>query len=603
MEPIEYQIKYDVFISYSSVDESIIKDICDYLEAKEVRCFVAYRDIKKGEDFAKVIPPALRNSRMMLAVFSDHFNKSDDTDNELHIASRRKKPILTFRITDDDFEGVKEYYLTKSNWIDAFPEPKSHFDELLSGISILADKRDLYKNFFGPLKTNSESLIVQSDVANARALLYNVPEKRNALKAFYLLNKIAKDGSAAAQYEMGMCCWYGWGTPQSWEQARYWLQLAADKGHNRAKHWLAKMWHYAIGGEQNIMQALELYTAAAEGGDGPAAKTLGKVYHTGELGVYDEARSQEWYARSADLLKDQSFETDDSEAMRTLGWSYQDAEGVRRDYFLGVEWLRYAAQMHDAYAVNGLARCYRNGEGVAKDMKMGVDLLKLASDMGCRAAQNSMASHFKEMGDTAKEKEYRLQAANGGNGTAQAMLAIDYYEGNAPFEKNSTESERWYGRAIESGSLKAIFSRAEFYENKKQATCDDFIRAANYYKQAAFLGYPFAWVSLGNCYYNNRGVDKSYANAELWYRRYLDQYYQTIEEGRDGIYVPTGQGGTNYISINDNSYRKKLLECCENLIVMYRNSQLSDDEDRIDMYRLKELVENLKQQKDQRNSF
>ena len=69
--------KYDVFISYSTVDKMIAEGVCGYLESHRIRCFVAYRDIPKGEDWAHAIPPALRESKMMLAVFSRAFNVSE----------------------------------------------------------------------------------------------------------------------------------------------------------------------------------------------------------------------------------------------------------------------------------------------------------------------------------------------------------------------------------------------------------------------------------------------------------------------------------------------------------------------------------------------
>ena len=140
---METQVKYDVFISYSTVDKLIAEAVCGYLESHKIRCFVAYRDIPKGGDWALAIPPAIKESKMMLAVFSRSFNISTQTDNELHIAEKVKIPVLTFRLSDDDFEGVKEYFLTKSNWIDAFPEPEKQFGELLKSIALLINRKDV----------------------------------------------------------------------------------------------------------------------------------------------------------------------------------------------------------------------------------------------------------------------------------------------------------------------------------------------------------------------------------------------------------------------------------------------------------------------------
>ena len=127
-------MKYDVFISYSSYNQKIVEAMCAYLEQHKVRCFVAYRDIPKGVVWAKAIVEALDQSKMMVVVFSEEFNMSDQVDREIELASEDKKPILTFRISDAMFKGAKKYYLKNINWIDAFPDPEKVFDALLDNV-------------------------------------------------------------------------------------------------------------------------------------------------------------------------------------------------------------------------------------------------------------------------------------------------------------------------------------------------------------------------------------------------------------------------------------------------------------------------------------
>ena len=122
----EEQKKYDVFISYSHDDRVVAEGVYDYLERNKIKCFID-GDIPAGVPWSKEIPYAIRRSKLMLAVFSKNFNISEQTDNEIAVASNRKIPMLVFRITDDSFDGTKEYFLTKSNWIEAFPEPEKCF--------------------------------------------------------------------------------------------------------------------------------------------------------------------------------------------------------------------------------------------------------------------------------------------------------------------------------------------------------------------------------------------------------------------------------------------------------------------------------------------
>lgn len=130
-------MKYDVFISYSTHDQKIVEGLCAYLESCGIRCFVAYRDIPSGKVWAGAIVDALDQSRMMVVVFSDNFNHSEQVDREIELASMDKKNILTFRISDAAFLGAKRYYLQNLHWIDAFPDPKSTFGSLANAVAAL----------------------------------------------------------------------------------------------------------------------------------------------------------------------------------------------------------------------------------------------------------------------------------------------------------------------------------------------------------------------------------------------------------------------------------------------------------------------------------
>ncbi|MCL2072774.1 MAG: toll/interleukin-1 receptor domain-containing protein [Marinilabiliaceae bacterium] len=128
---------YDVFISYSTDDQKIVEGLSAYLEQNKIRCFVAYRDIPRGVVWAKAITEAIENSKLMVVVFSEHFNRSEQVDREIEMCIEERKPILTFRIEDTAFTGAKKYYLKNINWIDAFPNPEKCFGDLLVSLKKL----------------------------------------------------------------------------------------------------------------------------------------------------------------------------------------------------------------------------------------------------------------------------------------------------------------------------------------------------------------------------------------------------------------------------------------------------------------------------------
>lgn len=242
-------MKYDVFISYSSHDQKIVEGLCAYIEQNKIRCFVAYRDIPKGKPWASCIPQALSESRMMLVVFSDKFNYSVEVDRELTIASKRKIPILTFRLTDVEFVGTKEYYLSNINWIDAFPDPKNAFGKVTDSIAKLLDI-NLKSEEEKPSDGISDELkntikLAELGVAEAQyslGLSYfgntdfatggNFIKDYSQAVKWYL--KSAEQNHVEAQVQLGICYANGLGVEKNEHKAYYWWQKAASQGHESA---------------------------------------------------------------------------------------------------------------------------------------------------------------------------------------------------------------------------------------------------------------------------------------------------------------------------------------------------------------------------------
>jgi hypothetical protein len=138
-------MSHDIFISYSTEDQEIVEELSAYLEQNGIRCFVAYRDIPKGIDWAGTITAAIEKSKLMIIVFSEHFNRSKQVDREITLCIEENKPILTFKIQNAAFTGTKKYYLQNLNWIDAFPNPEKSFKSLYNNVLQLIPEIRLQK--------------------------------------------------------------------------------------------------------------------------------------------------------------------------------------------------------------------------------------------------------------------------------------------------------------------------------------------------------------------------------------------------------------------------------------------------------------------------
>ncbi len=113
----------DIFISHSSKDKVIADAVCHALEARGIRCWIAPRDIRPGEDFAASIVRAISGSRFMVLIFSLDANSSPHVLNEVSTAMKKGVVIVPFRIHDVPLSDSLEYYTSRSHWLDAVNPP------------------------------------------------------------------------------------------------------------------------------------------------------------------------------------------------------------------------------------------------------------------------------------------------------------------------------------------------------------------------------------------------------------------------------------------------------------------------------------------------
>lgn len=124
-------MKYDVFISHASEDREIAQELCNYLEP-EIKCWIAPRNVTGL--YARSIINGIKESQLMVLVFSEHANESPHVENEVDNAFNEGKVIIPFRIEDKQMSDVLLYYLRKSHYVDAFPDAVSALGDLKNQI-------------------------------------------------------------------------------------------------------------------------------------------------------------------------------------------------------------------------------------------------------------------------------------------------------------------------------------------------------------------------------------------------------------------------------------------------------------------------------------
>lgn len=131
-------MSHEVFLSHSHVDKVFADAICHWLEAADIRCWVAPRDIRPSEDWAEAIINAMDRCQVLLLVFSSHSNNSPQVRREVERAVNKGLHVLPFRIEDVPLSKSLEYFISTQHWLDAIAGGMdSHLQELCDCVAML----------------------------------------------------------------------------------------------------------------------------------------------------------------------------------------------------------------------------------------------------------------------------------------------------------------------------------------------------------------------------------------------------------------------------------------------------------------------------------
>lgn len=167
---------YDVFLSCTSTDVKVAERLSDYLEYYNISTFVANSDIPEDVPWAQGIAEAIRNSRMMIAIYSEDYNSGTWMDGELQTAVEAGIPILTFRLSNVPYGETKADILKSTLYVDATDDIEGKFIALYEEVcnllgmpielaqpasEILADKEPLNVATYAP--SNKEEKPVEKE--------------------------------------------------------------------------------------------------------------------------------------------------------------------------------------------------------------------------------------------------------------------------------------------------------------------------------------------------------------------------------------------------------------------------------------------------------
>ena len=221
-------------------------------------------------------------------------------------------------------------------------------------------------------------------------------------KATAWFRKLAELGHSNAQFNMGLHCAKGHGTPRSFTEALYWMQMAADNGDTDAPAIIERL-EKAVAAEKKI-----------DSGDPQAEADLAAFY----------------------MFMGNSLDQADPE----------------KDYTIALTFAQSAAAQNNGDGIWALALAYEHGRGVEANVERAIELYRKGAELGHAPSQHSLACYYFR-GDVVEADhdlafELCMKSARQGYGLAMKDVGRCYQFGNG-VEDDMDLAIEWYEKALE----------------------------------------------------------------------------------------------------------------------------------------------------------
>jgi TolB-like protein len=157
-------IANDVFISHSVKDKAVADAVCARLEAANIPCWIAPRDVSPGTDWTASIVDAITQCRVFVLIFSNNANRSADVQRELRLAVAEPMPIIPMRIEGVAPSKSMHYLLGTQHWLDALTQPlDEHLDRLVDTVRDLLRQQGASKEQSLESETDEDQVVTEKE--------------------------------------------------------------------------------------------------------------------------------------------------------------------------------------------------------------------------------------------------------------------------------------------------------------------------------------------------------------------------------------------------------------------------------------------------------
>jgi len=123
--------------------------------------------------------------------------------------------------------------------------------------------------------------------------------KTEPAKVVSACRRLADQGSAPAQFNLGVLYERGLGVPQDYAEAVKWIRKAANQGYGHAQTNLGWMYQTGHGVPADYAGAAKWYRKSADQGDAYGQSNLGVMYANGQGVSQDYVQAEMWFTLAA----------------------------------------------------------------------------------------------------------------------------------------------------------------------------------------------------------------------------------------------------------------------------------------------------------------
>lgn len=298
--------------------------------------------------------------------------------------------------------------------------------------------------------------------------------------------KLANQGNAKAQEEIGFMYQQGEGVQKDLKKANYWYEKAANQGLELAQNWLGINYLYGWGIQKDLKKAIYWCEKSANQGDIIRQKELGDIYYYRWGGIQkDFKKAIYWYEKAAVQYDDSSKPS-----------SYKNLTA-----------LIAVARMMDIYS---------NDDFEEKNLEKAFSFYKIiCNSRSLDDTINTSCERMKKIANQISNPEFEQaeKLAKKGKAIDQYNLGLLYYK-----EKNIKEAFYWFEQAAKQGYANAQYNLGVIYDKQK-----DTQKSFYWYEKAANQGLSVAQFNLGLTYLDTKNKTENPEKAFYWMGKAANQ--------------------------------------------------------------------------------